>query len=207
MKLYSYWRSTTSYRVRVALHLKGIPFETIPVNLIEGEQRSATFSQVNPSGGVPVLELQDGTRLTQSLAILDYLDTIAAPKLVPADPLLAAQVRAAAQIIALDIHPVNNLKVVGMLPDADADAKVSWMLHWMHEGFNAFSQAIHNKDKYCFGDTVTIADICLVGQLINAHRWGLDLSPYPRLTEIETNCLALPAFQAAAPDAQPDATT
>ena len=206
MKLYSYWRSTTSYRVRIALNLKEIDYDLVPINLVEGDQRNEAFTSLNPSQGVPALVLDDGTILTQSLAILEYLDTVADPKLIPSDPVEAAKVRAAAQIIALDIHPVNNLKVISKLgSEYDAD-KVAWMQHWMTEGFTAFQALIHPNSTYCFGETVSLADVCLTAQMVNAHRWGLDLAPFPRLLKTEKACLALPAFQNAAPEAQSDAT-
>ena len=206
MKLYSYWRSTTSYRVRIALNLKEIDYETVPVNLVAGDQRGVSFASINPSQGVPALELADGTVLTQSLAILDYLDTVADPKLTPDEPILAAKVRAAAHVIALDIHPVNNLKVVGKLEKDHGADKVAWMRHWMTEGLTAFQALIQPDSRFCFGGDVTLADVCLTAQLVNAHRWGLDLTPFQRLINIENACLALPAFQNAAPEAQPDAT-
>jgi len=206
MKLYSYWRSTTSLRVRAALHLKNIPFETIAVDLLAGEQSSDGFTDVNPSQGVPALVLEDGTTLTQSMAILEYLDTVADPKLVPDDPMLAAHVRAAAHIIALDIHPVNNLKVVGKLAQEYQADKIKWMNDWMHAGFTALQASIEPDGAYCFGEDLTIADLCLVGQMVNARRWGLDLTPFSRLVEIDNHCQTHPAIQAAMPEAQPDAT-
>ncbi len=209
MKLYSYWRSTTSYRVRIALNLKGLTFETVPVDLVAGTQRSETYRALNPAAGVPTLVLADGTALTQSLAILDYLDhLVPQPPFLPADPLKRARMQAAAHVIALDIHPVNNLRVVKRLRTAhgadDAQAR-SWMLHWMAEGLTAFQAMLPEGPRFCFGDTPMLADICLVAQLYNAHRWGLDLSPFGRLREIEETALALPAFERAHPDTQPDA--
>ncbi|SMR82311.1 maleylacetoacetate isomerase [Aliiroseovarius halocynthiae] len=208
MKLYTYWRSTTSYRVRIALNLKGVPFESHPVNLVKGEQRSAEYQAMNPGKGVPVLELEDGTTLSQSLAILDYLDrTYPDPALLPADPIARAKVMAAAHVIALDIHPVNNLRVVQHLDGmghSKADS-VGWMVHWMNEGLTAFQAMLPRGTRFAFGDTPTLADICLVSQLYNGHRWGVDMTPFARLTEIEETCLALPAFADARPEAQPDA--
>ncbi|UWP89116.1 maleylacetoacetate isomerase [Aliiroseovarius crassostreae] len=208
LKLYTYWRSTTSYRVRIALNLKGVPYESHPVNLVKGEQRSAEFQMMNPGKGVPVLELEDGTVLTQSLAILDYLDhAYPDPALLPNDPLERARVMAAAHIIALDIHPVNNLRVVQHLDKmghSKADS-VDWMVHWMTEGLTAFQATLPTGTKFAFGDRPTLADICLVSQLYNGHRWGVDMAPFARLTEIEETCLALPTFAKARPEAQPDA--
>ncbi|MEM1389045.1 MAG: maleylacetoacetate isomerase [Pseudomonadota bacterium] len=209
LTLYTYWRSTTAYRVRIALELKGLAYRSVPVNLLEGAQRSAEYTALNPIGGVPTLVLEDGTALTQSMAILDYLDQVApeAP-LLPRDPVARARVMAAAFVFATDVHPVNNLKVVNRvktLTSAD-DAGLAWMHHWMDQGFAAFHALIARDTPFAFGDTPTLADICLVAQLYNAHRWGVDMSGLARLTEIEARCLALPAFAAARPELQPDAS-
>lgn len=207
MKLYTYWRSTTSYRVRIALHIKGIPFESVSVDLVAGDQRAAPFLGFNPIGGVPVLELPDGTVLTQSMAILEWLEAAhPKPALLPSDTIEAAQIRAAALVVACDIHPVNNLKVVAKLKTLghSQDEAVAWMQDWMTRGLAAYDALIPGG-AFSFGDTVTLADLCLVAQLFNAHRWGVDLAPFARLTDIEARCLALPAFQAARPENQPDA--
>ncbi|MDK3071948.1 maleylacetoacetate isomerase [Sedimentitalea sp. JM2-8] len=210
MKLYSYWRSTTSYRVRIALNLKGLSFETVPVNLVAGDQRSDAFRALNPGQGVPALVLADGTVLAQSMAILDYLDhLVPEPELIPSDPLKRAQVLAAAHVIAMDVHPVNNLKVVNRLKSqfgATADDATAWMRHWMTEGLAAFQALLPQGPRFCFADAPQIADLCLVPQLYNAHRWGVDMTPFSRLLEIEAEALELPAFHAARPENQPDAT-
>ena len=209
MILHSYWRSTTAYRVRIALHLKGLGFETVPVNLVAGDQRAADYAALNPGLGVPTLVLDDGTVLTQSLAILDWLDEAhPAPALLPQEPVGRARVRAAALTIATDVHPVNNLRVVNRLKAMGhtQEDSVAWMNGWMAEGFAAFDRLIDPGTPFCFGETPGLADLCLIPQLYNAHRWGCDLTPWPRLTEIEARCLALPAFDAARPEAQPDAT-
>lgn len=203
MKLYEYWRSTTSYRVRIVLNLKGLPYEQLPVSLLDNEQHSPAYRALNPSGAVPTLVLADGTALTQSLAIIDYLDTLhPSPSLLPDNPLSAAKTRAAALIIACDIHPVNNLKVGAQLKALghDQDTVVAWMKHWMADGLTAFQALIRPNTPFCFGDTPDLADICLIPQLYNAHRWGLDMGAFKRLSEIEARCLALPAFAAAHPD-------
>ncbi len=208
MRLYSYWRSTTSYRVRIALHLKGIDHEVVPVNLARGEQHNSGFAALNPARGVPVLVLEDGTTLTQSLAIIDYLEGIRPkPALLPARQPERARVMAAAHVVALDIHPVNNLRVVRRLKAMGhgPEETAGWMRHWMNEGLSAFQAMIRTDTPFTFGDAPGLADICLVAQLYNAHRWGLDLTPFARLTEIEGNCLALEAFARARPEAQPDA--
>lgn len=208
LKLYTYWRSTTSYRVRIALNMKGLAYESHPVNLVKGVQRNAEYQAMNPGKGVPVLELDDGTVLTQSLAILDYLDRVYPdPALLPSTPIERAKVMAAAHVIALDIHPVNNLRVVqhlGKMGHSKADG-VEWMVHWMNEGLTAFQAMLPGDTRFAFGDTPTLADICLVSQLYNGHRWGVDMAPFARLIEIEETCLALPAFADARPEAQPDA--
>lgn len=208
MKLYSYWRSTTSYRVRIALHLKGVAFETVPVDLLGGAQRAADYTVLNPIAGVPTLVLGDGRVLTQSMAILDWLEAAhPTPALLPADPVAAAHVRAAAFVFATDVHPVNNLKITTRLKDMGhpQEAVLAWMRHWMDAGFAAYAALIRDDTPFSFGDTPSLADICLVAQLYNAHRWGCDLTPYTRLTEIEARCLALPAFDVARPETQPDA--
>ncbi|WP_341864224.1 maleylacetoacetate isomerase [Gymnodinialimonas sp. 57CJ19] len=209
MKLYTYWRSTTSYRVRVALNLKGIAYEAVPVDLVAGEQRAPDYAVLNPGQGVPTLVLNDGTVLTQSMAILDWLEeTHPDPALLPGDAVARAQVRAAALTMATDVHPVNNLRVVGKLKSMghSQDEAVDWMNDWMTRGFTALSRLIRDDTAFCFGDAPGLADLCLVPQLYNAHRWGCDLTPFARLTEIEARCLALPAFDRARPETQPDAS-
>ncbi|WP_422020064.1 maleylacetoacetate isomerase [Roseibium sp.] len=208
MKLYTYWRSTTSYRVRAALNLKGIAYEAVPVNLVAGEQTSEAYAALNPGLGVPTLVLEDGTILRQSMAILEWIEeTVPEPALLPADPVLRANLRAAANVISTDIHPVNNLRVVSKLKSMghDQDDAISWMNDWMTWGFTAFQRMIDPKTPFCFGTAPGLADICLVSQLYNAHRWGTDLSPFSRLTDIEKRCLQIPAIEAAAPKNQPDA--
>ncbi|MEM9318400.1 MAG: maleylacetoacetate isomerase [Pseudomonadota bacterium] len=209
MKLYSYWRSSCSYRVRIALGLKGQRYETVPVHLLKSEQREAAYGAVNPSNYVPTLELDDGTWLTQSLAIVDWIDaTWPEPKLIPTDPRRRAQVLAASHIIAADVQPVTNSGVVNVLRrelGASEKQGIAWMDHWMEKGLEAFEKTIDPDTPFCFGDRPGLADICLVPQLYNAHRWGVELGPLTRLTEIEARCLALPGFAAARPEAQPDA--
>jgi len=208
MKLYSYWRSTTSYRVRAALNLKGLAYDTVPVDLVAGAQHSPTYVALNPGRGVPTLVLDDGTVLTQSLAILDYLDAIAAPRLLPQDPVRRARVTATAHAVALDIHPVNNLRVAQHLKrthNATPDKTKAWMQHWMAQGFATVETMVSPDTAFAFGDRPDLADLCIVAQIYNAHRWGLDMAPYPNLTRIETACLAHPAIDAARPENQSDA--
>lgn len=210
MRLHSYWRSSASYRVRIALNLKGLAYETVPVSLVTegGQQHNPAYAALNPQELVPVLVLDDGTALTQSLAIIDYLEALVpTPALLPADPVARARVLAVAHAVAMDIHPVNNLRVMAHLGQAfgaDAPARTAWMQHWMQTGFAALEQMVRPV-PFAFGATPGLADICLTAQLYNARRWALDLTPYPNLTGIETACLALPAFARAAPDAQADA--
>lgn len=211
--LYSYWRSSAAYRVRIGLNLKRLAYDTVPVHLLRdgGEQRTDEFAQANPQKLVPVL--QHGQRmLRQSLAILDYLDEVWPDRpLLPATARERQRVRALAQLVACDIHPLNNLRVLQYfdrewhVPQPERDA---WARHWMEEGFRAFEQLLADHpatSEFCDGATPSIADCCLVPQLYNARRFGLDLAPYPTLARIEAACLALPAFDAARPENQPDA--
>ena len=210
MKLYSYWRSTTAYRVRAALNLKGLDYDIVPVDLVAGDQRSDAYTALNPGKGVPTLALDDGTVLTQSMAILDYLDTVhPAPRLIPDDPMQRARVMAAAHTVALDIHPVNNLRVVQHLKathGADDAAVRAWMQHWMQAGFAALDPQLDDSTTFAFGAAPDIADLCIVAQLYNAKRWGVDMAPYPKLSRVDAACLAHPAIAAAHPDQQPDAS-
>lgn len=209
MKLYGYWRSTTSYRVRIALAMKGIEVEHVPVNLVAGDQRAEDYVALNPGQGVPTLITDEGAVLTQSMAILDWLETVyPTPALLPEDPVERAHVRAAALVIASDVHPVNNLRVTARLKAMghSQDEATEWMNDWMTRGFTAYQALVRPDTDFSFGDAPGLADICLIPQLYNAHRWGCDLTPFARLTEIEARCLALPAFAAARPEAQADAT-
>jgi len=209
IKLYGYWRSGAAYRVRIALNLKRRAWVDAPVHLVKGEQKTDAYRSKAPVGLVPALELPDGTVLTQSLAILDWLDhEEPEPPLFPQDPIERAQVMAAGMVIAVDTHPLQNSGVVAHVRETfgvGQDEGVAWMAHWMHRGFGAFQQMCRPDTPFAFGDQPGFADICLVPQLYNAHRWKVDLKPYPRLLEIERNCLRLPAFREARPEAQPDA--
>lgn len=209
MKLYSYWRSTTSYRIRAALNLKGIAYDTVPVDLVAGDQRAEAYTGLNPGKGVPTLVLEDGTVLTQSMAILGYVDaTWSDPQLIPADPLQRAKVMAMADTIALDVHPVNNLRLIGQLKSrfgATPEQATDWMCHWMEQGFAAVEALLPKGDKFAFGDAPNIADICIAAQVYNARRWGVDLSIFPNITRIERLCLENQAIADAHPDNQPDA--
>ena len=209
MKLYSYWRSTTSYRVRASLNLKGVAYGTVPVDLVAGAQSAPDYLALNPSAGVPTLVLDDGTVLTQSMAILDYIDaTWPMPRLIPTDPLERAKVLAVAHGVAMDIHPVNNLRVVQTLGTefgATPEQKKAWMQDWMAKGFTAIEAQLTPYTPFAFGDAPNIADLCIVSQMYNAQRWEVPLSAFPKLNKIAANCLAIPAILAAHPDNQPDA--
>ena len=208
MKLHGYWRSTAAWRVRLALHLKGIAHEQEAVNLVQGSQRSAAHLALNPQGLVPVLET-GGAALTQSLAIIEYLDErYPQPPLLPADALGRARVRAAALTIAADVHPLGNLRVQRWLKDemhADDAAVTRWLHHWMHDGLAALEQFAARYGGNClYGDNPGLADLCLVPQLYNARRFALGLDAFPRLLAVESHIAATAWAQAAHPDKQPD---
>lgn len=209
MILFSYWRSTTSYRVRAALNLKGISYETRAVDLTSGAQHAPDYRAINPGQGVPALQLDDGTILTQSLAIIDYLDaTHGDPPMLSGDPAHRCKQLAVALTVATDIHPVNNLRVLAQLQsrfDAKPEDKQAWMQHWMSEGFRAVESLLPDRDTFAFGDAPDLADLCITAQVYNAHRWGLPLDAFPKIARIESACLAVPEIAAARPEAQPDA--
>ncbi len=203
LKLYDYARSSAAYRVRIALNLKGLDYTRLPVNLQTGEQRGADYLAHNPQGLVPLFV--DGARsIAQSMAIIEYLDeTHANPKLLPGDAFARATVRAMANIIACDIHPINNLRILNYLkgPLGHSEEEVGlWYRHWITEGFSALERQATGS-QYLFGEGVTMADICLVPQMTNARRFHTDLAAYPRLVAIDAHLRALPAFAAAAPEA------
>ena len=212
MKLYSYWRSSAAYRVRIALNLKGLAYDLIPTHLIRdgGEQRQPDFLALNPQGLVPVLD-HDGVVLSQSLAIIEYLDELFPdPPLLPAEASDRAKVRAIAQLIACEMHPLNNLRVLQYLRQElhqDKDAVDDWYQHWIAVGFDALEKLVseHGNGRHCFGDNVTLADICLVPQVFNARRFECDLTPYPKLVQVAENLEKIEAVVKAAPQNQPDA--
>ncbi len=212
MKLYDYFRSSAAYRVRIALNLKGLEPERAFVHLRRGAQRADGYLAVNPLGLVPSLVTDGGEVLTQSLAIIEWLDeTHPQPPLLPQDAAGRARVRALALAIACDIHPINNLRVLNYLTGtlgASEAQKNGWYRYWCDVGFEAMETQLAREKAtgvFCHGGSPSIADICLVPQLANARRVELDLSPYPTLLRIEAACNALPAFAAAAPSKQPDA--
>ena len=211
MRLIGYFRSSAAYRVRIALNLKGLTAEHSPVHLARGEQKEPAFAALNPQKLVPVLE--DGSdRLFQSLAILEYLEeTHPEPPLLPVEPAGRARVRALTQIVACEIHPLNNLRVLGYLTgelEITEEAKQAWYRHWIAEGLGALEAILAGSPdtgRFCHGDTPGLADICLVPQLFNARRFDCPLSDYPNLLRIDAECEGLPAFRDAAPGVQLDA--
>ncbi len=213
MKLYSYWRSSAAFRVRIALNIKDIEAEVVPVHLVKngGEQHSDSFRAVNPQGLVPALE-HEGQIITNSLAIIEYLDEVfEAPPLLPEDPLGRARVRGIAQSVACDIHPIQNLRVMKYLSDGlglDRSEQPKWAAHWIKTGFDALEAQLAEDNRtgaYCHGDNPTLADICLVPQMVNARRFNVAMDDYPTLCRIDANAMALESFEKAAPQNQPDA--
>ncbi|MDE2024215.1 MAG: maleylacetoacetate isomerase [Gammaproteobacteria bacterium] len=213
MELYTYFRSSAAYRVRIALNLKGLKADYRYVHLVKdgGQQHQPEYLALNPQGLVPAL-VDKGHVLTQSLAIIEYLDeTHPQPPLLPKDAPGRARVRALAQIVACDIHPVNNQRILKYLEKefrADEAARSKWYRHWIVEGFNALDKLLGSSPatgKFCHGDQPTLADICLVPQVFNARRFKIDLASFPAIERINAACLALAAFVDAAPDRQPDA--
>ena len=209
MILHSYWRSGTSYRTRIALNLKGLAYEQAGIDLRTGAQKSDAFLALNPQGLVPALEA-DGAVLTQSPAILEWLEeTHPEPRLLPTSAVARAQVRAMAALVACDIHPLNNLRVLKALRetfDADQDAVDAWAGRWITAGFEALEALIERHgDGWCFGAAPTLADCCLIPQVYSARRFNTPLDAFPRILAIEEKAAGHPAFMAAHPDGQPDA--
>jgi len=210
MKLYSYYRSSAAYRVRIALNLKGVAYETASIHLVKdgGHNRRPEYRAVNPQMRVPALVTPSGEVLIQSLAIIDYLDeTYPAPALLPKDPIARAHARALAQIVACDIHPLNNtspLRYLKRVMHQEQTAIDAWYHHWITEGFEAIETLVR-PGPYCCGSEVTIADICLVPQVSNARRMKVPLDKFPKIVAIDAACLALTAFDRARPENQPDA--
>ncbi len=210
MILFDYFRSSAAYRLRIALNLKGLEAERRFVHLRKGEQRAAGYLEVNPQGLVPTLVI-DGEAFTQSLAIIEYLDELhPEPPLLPRDAGDRAWVRSIALAIACDIHPVNNLRILKYLAhelQIDEPRRDAWYRHWIVDGFGALETrlAARATDRFCFGDSPTLADVFLVPQVANAQRLKVPMEPYPRIRAINEACLALPAFDHARPEVQPDA--
>ena len=210
MKLYSYFRSSAAYRVRIALNLKGIAYETAPIHLVKegGHNKRPEFRAINPQMRVPVLDAPGGEHLLQSLAIIEYLDeTQPEPPLLPKDPIARAKVRALADLIACDIHPLNNTSPLRYLKNVmgqEQSAIDAWYHHWVVTGFEAL-EALLGSGPYAYGKAVTIADLCLVPQVYNARRLKVPLEKFPKIVAVEAACMALPAFDRARPENQPDA--
>ncbi len=210
MRLYHFSLSSASYRVRIALNLKGIDAEMTSLRLRDGEQRDLAYAAVNPQCLVPTLVLDDGTALTQSQAIIEYLDeAYPEPPLLPRDARGRAWVRAVAQAVACDIHPLNNLRVLRYLESnfgVTQEGRDAWYRYWVRDGLTAIEKMVSPRGPYCLGDEVTLADVCVIPQIFNAHRFKATLDDCPRLLAIEQACLKLPAFDRARPENQPDAT-
>ena len=210
MKLYNYFRSSASFRVRIALELKGLGYDYVPVHLVKGEHKEANYGEVSAANLVPALETDEGDVLGQSMAIIEYLDeTHPQPALLPADPLGRARVRALAQSIACEIHPLNNLRVLKYLVrelKVEEEAKNTWYRHWVRVGLATFEKELQRlpASTYCYGDTPTLADCCLVPQIFNGQRFNVDLGGLPRTMAAFDACMELPAFQKAQPSSCPD---
>ena len=220
MKLHTYFRSSASYRVRIALQLKGLSYDSVPVHLVRGEQKAAAYASHVGDTLVPALVTDEGRWLTQSMAIIEYLDeTHAETPLLPRDALGRAHVRALAQMVACEIHPLNNLRVLKYLVHemgASDEAKTGWYAHWVRSGLEAFERQLALLDaermadglppsEFCWGDAPTLAECCLIPQIFNAQRFNVNLDGLPRLMGVAERCNALPAFQQAHPSACPDA--
>lgn len=210
MKLYSYFRSSAAYRVRIALALKGLAFDIVPVHLVNngGEQKSPDYTAINPQQLLPSFETDEGEIITQSLAILEFLEeNYPQVSLLPTDKIARAKVRALCQIIACDIHPIDNLRVLKYLKntlEVTEEQKNAWYQHWVYEGFNAIEKLLPNNPKFCFGDSPTLADCCLIPQVYNAIRFECDMTNYPKIWQIYQHCNTLPSFIEASPEQQVD---
>ena len=210
MKLYNYFRSSASFRVRIALALKGLPYEYVPVHLVKGEQRQEKYAGISPSGLVPTLELDGGERLSQSMAIIEYLDEVhPQPPLLPSEAVERAHVRSLAQLIACEIHPLNNLRVLKYLVrdlKVEEEAKNTWYRHWVRLGLESFEAELKQlpAGTYCHGDTPTLVDCFLVPQIFNGQRFNVDFSGLSRTMAAFDACMQHPAFQQAQPSACPD---
>ena len=206
MKLYGYYRSSAAYRVRIVLNLKGLEYQTMAVNLLEGQQQSEKYHQINPQGLVPTLDVEN-RKLTQSLAIIEYLEECyPSIPLLPEDPLQKARARSLACQLACDIHPLNNLRVLNYLKgqlQQDEEARLRWYHHWLECGFQALEGQLESA-PFSLGETPSIVDACLIPQIYNALRFKLNMSPFPKIIAVNDHCNTLPAFIDAHPDNQPD---
>lgn len=210
MHLYNFFNSSTSYRVRIALALKGLDYQHHGINIRVGEQSRVDYMRINPSKGVPVLITDDEQTLSQSMAIIDYLDeTHPSPKLLPTSGIERSRILELANVIACDMHPVNNLRILGYLKkefSISEEQKNNWYQHWINEGFAAVETLLtrYGHGSYCFGEQPTLADCCLVPQVANALRFGCELSAFPKVLAVYKHCQQQPAFQKAEPSQQPD---
>ena len=210
MKLYTYFRSSAAFRVRIALNLKGLKYEPVFVHLAKGEHRQPQYAQVNPQALLPTLELDDGTRLTQSLAIIEWLEEKhPTPPLLPKEPFARARVRSLSYLVASEIHPLNNLRVLQHLKRAlgqTQDEIDTWYRYWIADGLAKLeAELAGSSGKFCHSDSPGMADCCLVPQIFNAKRYSSDLAPYPTTMRVFDNCMKLEAFDRAQPSKQPDA--
>jgi maleylacetoacetate isomerase len=209
VKLYTYFRSSAAFRVRIALNLKGLRYEPLFVHLAKGEHRKSDYTKVNPQGLLPTLELDDGTRLNQSLAIMEYLEEKhPRPPLLPSEPVGKARVRALSELIACEIHPLNNLRVLQHLKRAlgqDEDQVNAWYRHWIADGLGKLEAELDAGARFACGEAPTMADCCLVPQIFNAKRYNCDLASYPTTMRVFEQCMKLEAFDRAQPGKQPDA--
>lgn len=210
MKLYSYFRSSAAYRVRIALALKNLPFDIVPVHLVNngGEQKSPEYTAINPQQLLPSLATDDGDIITQSLAILEFLEeSYPETPLLPSDKIARAKVRALCQVIACDIHPLNNLRVLKYLKNdlqVSDEQKTAWYHCWIAEGFTALEKQLPNNANFCYGNSPTLADCCLIPQVYNALRFDCDMTDYPKIMRIYQQCNTLSAFVTASPEQQVD---
>ena len=209
MKLYSYFRSSAAWRLRIALNLKGLEYDYMPVNLLRAEQKNADYLSLNPQGLVPAMELPGGVTLGQSIALLEWLEEAhPEPPLLPKGPIDKARVRSVVNSICCDIHPICNVAVSNYLKQhfsADRKALIEWYTAWMHRGFGAIEQVLSdNNSRYCFGDEPGFADLCLVPQVYNARRFDIPLENFPHIGRVVANCNRLAAFTDAAPERQTD---
>ena len=211
MKLYTYFRSSAAFRVRIALNLKGLAYEPVFVHLAKGQHRERQYAEVNPQGLLPTLELDDGTRLVQSLAIIEWLDEKhPSPPLIPKESLARARVRSLSFLVASEIHPLNNLRVLQHLKRALGQSQEqidTWYRHWIADGLQKLEAELARPGtgKFCHGDAPSMADCCLVPQIFNGKRFNSDLAPYPTTMRVFENCMKLEAFDRAQPSKQPDA--
>lgn len=209
LTLHGYWRATAPYRVRIGLALKGLPYDYVPVNLLEGAQHGEAYRGLNPQELLPALVTDEGAVLTQSLAILEWLEeTCPDPPLLPRDPADRARVRAMAAMIACDIHPLNNLRILQQLEalGVDAQGREAWAQRWIGDGFRALEPLVARHGRgFAFGDTPTLADCCLAPQVYSARRFKVDLAAFPAISAVAERAAEHPAFAAAHPDRQPDA--